>query len=106
MGRCTARSAGVVLVLLSSFAISGCELALYGYEKAVGGGCAAWHSGCPIVFDAAGDEPVRGTSSGADRAAIVEAAEAAPVRQCTTVPILCQAGSIGDVIVERYVMVF
>lgn len=106
MWRCTARSAGVVLVLLSALAVSGCELALYGYEKAVGGGCAAWHSGCPIVVDAAGDGPVQGTSSDADRAAIVEAAEAAPVRQCTTVPLLCQATTTVDVVVEHYFMVF
>lgn len=89
-----------------AIALSGCELGIYGYQKAGADACAATPADCPLVVDLAGDDPVRAFRSEADRAVIVDAAAAAPVRQCTQVPLLCQGSTIGDVIVDQYVTVF
>ncbi|MFZ1416521.1 MAG: hypothetical protein WAS73_18385 [Defluviicoccus sp.] len=101
-----ARIGGVPIALGVAIALSGCELGIYGYQKAGADACAASPASCPLVVDAAGDGPVQAHRSDADRAAIVDAAAAAPVRQCTLVPLLCQGSTIGDVIVDQYVTLF
>lgn len=97
---------GLALVALAAIAVSGCELGIYGHERAVNEACPPWTAGCSAVVDAAGDGPVRAAPALAERDAIVEAAEAAPVRQCTTVPLACQGATITDVIVDQYVAQF
>jgi hypothetical protein len=102
-----ARSGAFLLALGAAIALSGCELAIYSYGKAVDDSCAPWAAGCAAVVDAAGDGPVQAPRrSVAERAAIVEAAEAAPVRQCTRVPLACQGATLADVIVDQYVAMF
>ena len=97
---------GLALVAVAALAVSGCELAVHGYEKAGSEACVTPAAGCPLVVDAAGDGPVQARPGAEERAAIVAAAEAATVRQCGAVPLLCQAGTIGDVIVDQYVAQF
>lgn len=101
-----ARSAGFLFALGAAIAVSGCELGMYGYSEATNDVCPPWTAGCSAVVDAAGDGPVRAAPALAERDAIVEAAEAAPVRQCTTVPLACQGATIADVIVDQYVAQF
>ena len=97
---------GLALVAVAAFAVAGCELGIYGHGRAVNDACAPWTAGCSAVVDAAGDGPVDARRVDAERVAIVDAAAAAPVRQCMTVPLACQAGTIGDVIVDQYVAQF
>lgn len=101
-----ARIGAMPLALGVAIALSGCELGIHGYQKAGADACAASPADCPLVVDFAGDGPAQAYRSEADRAAIVDAAAAAPVRQCIQVPLLCQGSTIGDVIIDQYVTVF
>jgi len=106
MRTCTLRTGGIVLAAIAAVTASGCELGMYGHGRATNDVCPPWTAGCSAVVDAAGDGPVRAAPALAERDAIVEAAEAAPVRQCTTVPLACQGATIADVIVDQYVAQF
>lgn len=101
-----ARSAGFLFALGAAVAVSGCELGMYGYGRAANDACPPWTAGCATVVDAAADGPVQPRPTETERAAIVEAADAAPVRQCTTVPLACQGATMADVIVDQYVAQF
>jgi hypothetical protein len=103
--RWTRRLSPAVLIAVA-LAAGGCELGLHQVERATAGDCGAWRTGCPIVIDVARGDPIQEARVDTDRAAILTAAEQAPHRQCDVFAPGCQARVIGDVLVDRYLVVF